>query len=81
MPYKSQAQRKMLHHLVSQGKLSPRVVEEFDKASKGEDLPQFVAAKKMAHGGMVCPKCGYAMGGEAGSAFAHALKYHKNKGK
>lgn len=42
MPYKSDAQRKKFHVLEKQGKISPKVVEEFDQASKGKKLPEKV---------------------------------------
>lgn len=45
-PYKSQAQRGKFHVLESQGKISPKVVDEFDKASKGKDLPYKVGGGK-----------------------------------
>jgi hypothetical protein len=64
MPYKSQAQRRLFHHLVAQGKLAPEVAEEYDTASKGKKLPQHV--KRKAFGGQVsakegthCPACDY----------------------
>lgn len=46
MPYKSQAQRRKFHALLEQGKISPRVVKEFDVASKGMKLPERVKPKK-----------------------------------
>lgn len=62
MPYKSQAQRRLFHHLVKQGKLSPEVVEEYDRESKGKKMPEYV--KRKAFGGEVeakagthCPAC------------------------
>ena len=64
MPYKSQAQRRLFHWLESQGKLSPGVVEEYDRESKGKKMPEYV--KKKAFGGEVeakagvhCPACDY----------------------
>jgi DNA-directed RNA polymerase subunit RPC12/RpoP len=64
MPYKSRAQQRLFHHLVSQGKLAPEVAEEYDEASKGKKIPQFV--KRKAFGGQVeakegvrCPACDY----------------------
>ena len=42
MQYKSDAQRKKFHALLSDGKISPKVVLEFDEASKGKDLPERV---------------------------------------
>jgi hypothetical protein len=46
MPYKSQAQRGKFHILEKQGKLSPKVVTEWDKASKGLKLPKRVKKKE-----------------------------------
>lgn len=46
MPYKSEAQRKKFHLLLKQGKVSQKMVDEFDKASKGKKLPERVAPKK-----------------------------------
>lgn len=64
MPYKSRAQQRLFHHLVAQGKLAPEVAEEYDTASKGKKLPQYV--KRKAFGGQVsaregthCPACDY----------------------
>lgn len=62
MPYKSDAQRRFFHAAEKRGDISAKTVNEFDKASKGMDLPEHV--EKMTHGGMTCPSCGYAMGGE-----------------
>jgi hypothetical protein len=50
MPYKSQAQRGKFHAMESRGEISPEIVEEFDKASKGMKLPKKVA-KGYAGGG------------------------------
>lgn len=47
MPYKSEAQRRKLHELASQGKIDKKVVDEFDKASRGKDLPERVMPKKI----------------------------------
>jgi hypothetical protein len=44
MPYKSQAQRGKFHAMEERGEISPKVVNEFDKASKGLKLPE-----KMGH--------------------------------
>jgi hypothetical protein len=49
MPYKSEAQRRYFHYLAKKGKISPETVNEFDDASRGEELPP----KKMASGGIV----------------------------
>ena len=64
MPYQSRAQQRLFHHLVAQGKLAPEVAEEFDEASKGKKMPQYVNRK--AFGGEVeaaegarCPACDY----------------------
>lgn len=46
MPYKSDAQRKKFHVLEKQGKISPKVVAEFDAASKGKKLPEKVKKVK-----------------------------------
>jgi len=46
MPYKSQKQRAKFHALLKQGKISPEVVAEFDKASKDLKLPKRVKPKK-----------------------------------
>ena len=45
MPYKSEAQRRKFHALEKQGKLSPKVVKEYDKASKGKKLPKRIKKK------------------------------------
>jgi hypothetical protein len=46
MSYKSDAQRKKFHVLEKEGKISPKVVKEFDKASKGKELPEKVKKGK-----------------------------------
>lgn len=43
MPYKSRAQAGKFHELLKQGKISPAVVSEFDRASKGLKLPKRVS--------------------------------------
>jgi len=45
VPYKSEAQRRKFHALLAQGKISKSVVDEFDAASKGRNLPDRVAKK------------------------------------
>jgi len=40
VPYKSKAQAAKLHILAKQGKIDPRVVTEFDNASRGLKLPK-----------------------------------------
>ena len=42
MPYKSKAQERYFHYAESSGKIAPKVVKEFDKASKGKSLPEHV---------------------------------------
>lgn len=42
MPYKSDKQRKYFHYAEKAGKISPKVVKEFDEASKGMKLPERV---------------------------------------
>jgi hypothetical protein len=46
MPYKSDAQRKKFHVLEKEGKISKKTVEEFDKKSKGLNLPEHVKGSK-----------------------------------
>lgn len=48
MPYESEAQRGKFHELLRQGKISPAVVAEFDRASAGMKLP--------AHKGPAAPR-------------------------
>lgn len=50
MPYKSDAQRRKFHAMEAKGEISKKVVAEYDKASKGMDLPERVkkAKKSMA---------------------------------
>ncbi len=45
MPYKSQAMRGKFHVLEEEGKIAPKVVQEFDSASKGMKLPKKVGKK------------------------------------
>lgn len=46
MPYKSDAQRRKFHAMEARGQISPRVVAEFDRASKGKKLPKKVKKKR-----------------------------------
>lgn len=46
MPYASTAQRKKFHAMEERGEISHAAVEEFDKASKGKDLPEKAPKKK-----------------------------------
>jgi hypothetical protein len=40
MPYKSEAQRRAFHAKEAAGEIDPKVVKEFDRASKGKKLPE-----------------------------------------
>lgn len=40
MPYKSDKQRKFFHAAEKRGDISKKTVDEFDKASKGKQLPE-----------------------------------------
>jgi hypothetical protein len=40
MPYKSDKQRRFFHVAEKRGDISKKVVEEYDKASKGMKLPE-----------------------------------------
>lgn len=46
MPYKSKAQRKKFHVMEKRGEISPAVVAEYDKASKGKKLPERAPKKR-----------------------------------
>jgi len=46
MPYKSRAQAAKFHILLKEGKIDPKVVAEFDAASKGKKLPKRAKKKK-----------------------------------
>lgn len=45
MPYKSDAQRRYFHAAEARGDISPKTVKEFDRASKGKELPEKVKQK------------------------------------
>lgn len=45
MPYKSKAQERKLNLMAKQGKISQKVVDEFNAASKGLKLPERVEKK------------------------------------
>lgn len=49
MPYKSDAQRRYFHAAEARGEISHKVVNEFDEASKGMDLPENVKKKSLGH--------------------------------
>ena len=46
MPYKSDAQRKKFHVMEEKEEISPKIVKEFDKESKGKKLPEKISPKK-----------------------------------
>lgn len=47
MPYRSKAQRGYMHAAAERGEISSKVVEEFDRASKGQkNLPEHVKKRK-----------------------------------
>jgi len=46
MPYKSKAQERAFHAKERAGEISPGVVAEFDRASKGKRLPARVKPKR-----------------------------------
>jgi hypothetical protein len=47
MPYKSDKQRKFFHTKTARKKgISPEIIEEFDRASKGKKLPEKAKKKK-----------------------------------
>lgn len=46
MPYKSNSQRKYFHAAEATGEISHKTVKEFDRESKGKDLPEHVHRKK-----------------------------------
>lgn len=46
MPYASDAQRKKFHAMLARGQISKTVVDEYDRASKGKKLPEYVNKKK-----------------------------------
>lgn len=67
MPFVSRAQQAWAHAAADRGEFPKKSLKEFDKATKGKDLPEHVRGK--AHGGeIICPHCGrgtgYADGGE-----------------
>lgn len=46
MPYKSDKQRRYMNWAASEGKIKKSVVNEFNQASKGLDLPESAPKKK-----------------------------------
>ena len=51
MPYKSDAQRRKFHAMEARGEISKATVDEFDRASKGLQLPDHVKKKKSTKAG------------------------------
>ena len=45
MPYKSDAQRRKFHAMEERGEISHKTVAEYDRKSKGKDLPEKVEHK------------------------------------
>lgn len=45
MPYKSDAQRRMFHAMLKRGEIDAKTVAEYDKESKGKDLPEKASSK------------------------------------
>lgn len=45
MPYKSDAQRRKFHAMLSRGEISAKTVAKYDKASKGKRLINKVSKK------------------------------------
>ena len=46
MPYKSKAQERAMNAKAERGEISQRVVDEFNRASKGKKLPERAKSKK-----------------------------------
>jgi len=46
MPYKSDKQRRFFHAAEARGEIPPSTVREFDQASKGMKLPEYVRRLK-----------------------------------
>jgi hypothetical protein len=46
MPFKSKVQRRKFYAMMDEGKMSEKVVAEYEKESKGKRLPEKVKAKK-----------------------------------
>lgn len=64
MPYKSDSQRRFFHAAEKRGDMPHKTVAEFDNASKGKSLPEYVKKwaggkmKRYADGGAVMPEPG-----------------------
>jgi len=51
MPYKSDAQRRKFHAMLKRGEIGKKTVAEYDRASKGKNLPERITKKlKKARG-------------------------------
>jgi hypothetical protein len=48
MPFKSQAQRRKFAELLVEGKISPKVFEEWNRETGGKKLPERVRKKRTA---------------------------------
>lgn len=46
MPFKSESQRRYMNWAASKGKIKKSIVDEFNQASKGMDLPETVKKAK-----------------------------------
>lgn len=46
MPYKSDAQRRKFHAMLKRGEIDKATVAEYDRKSKGKDLPERVRPKR-----------------------------------
>ena len=49
MPYASDAQRRLFHAKEARGEISKKVVDEYDRASKGKKLPERVGKFDRIH--------------------------------
>lgn len=48
MPYVSDKQRKFFHAAEERGDISKKIVDEFDKASKGKELPEYAPSERFS---------------------------------
>jgi hypothetical protein len=49
MPYQSAVQRRAMHAKAARGEISKKVINEFDRASKGLKLPERLAHRAEGH--------------------------------
>lgn len=88
VPYVSESQRRLFRAKEARGEISPKTVKEFDKESKGLDLPEYVKKWRGGYtrGGRISR---YAEGGPVEKthiiiampepiSFARALKERRN---